>query len=106
MLKGRQFGTKNPKIRYARKKYFVRKLTNGEIVTRDWLLYSPSTGKVFCYVCRLFGINNAGCANQFTDGFDDWKNAIARITSHEKSKDHIAALSTMMERQQTTRIDE
>lgn len=105
ILKGRQFGEK---IRYARKKYFVRKLTNGEIVTRDWLLYSPSTGKVFCYVCKLFGYN-AGCANefcnQFTGGFDDWKNAISRITSHEKSKDHIVALSRMLQRQKSTRID-
>jgi len=51
-LKGRQFGDK---IRYARKEYFVRKLTNGEIIRRDWLIYSHSTGKVFCYVCKLFG---------------------------------------------------
>lgn len=70
----------------------MRKLTNCEIVShervRDWFIYSPSTGKVFCYVSRLFGYN-ASCANQFKDSFDDWKNAIARITSHRISKDHI-----------------
>ena len=92
LLKGRQCGDK---IRYAHKEYFVRKLTNGEIVRRDWLIYAPSCGKVFCYVCKLFG-SNAGSANeynnQFTTGFDDWKNATARISSHEKSKDHILLL--------------
>jgi len=46
LLMGRQFGDK---IRYAHKEYFLRKLTNGEVVKRDWLIYSPSTGKVFCY---------------------------------------------------------
>ncbi|XP_065665577.1 zinc finger MYM-type protein 5-like [Hydra vulgaris] len=94
-LKRRQFGEK---IRYVRREYFIRKLVNGEIVSRDWLIYSPSTGKVFFYICKIFGCkagsggtNNAP-RNQFITGFDDWKNVIARITSHEKSKDHFAAV--------------
>lgn len=110
-LKGRQFGEK---IRYVRKEYFIRKLANGEIVSRDWLIYSPSTGKVFCYICKVFVGCNTGCAssysappprNQFITGFDDWKNVIARITSHEKSKDHFVALSTMIQYKKSTRID-
>jgi hypothetical protein len=32
-LNGISFGDK---VRYARKDYFVRRLTNGEIVQRDW----------------------------------------------------------------------
>ena len=95
-------------IRYAHKEHFVRKLTNGEIVRRDWLIYAPSYGKVFCYVCKLFG-SNAGSAseynNQFTTGFDDWKNATARISAHQKSKDHIAALLMILQCQKSTRID-
>jgi hypothetical protein len=39
-LKGRSYGDK---VRYVRKKYFIRRLTNGEIVQRAWLIpvYSP-----------------------------------------------------------------
>ncbi|KZS04072.1 Uncharacterized protein APZ42_033041 [Daphnia magna] len=33
---------------------FRRKLLNGEIVARDWLIYSPSLGCVYCFVCILF----------------------------------------------------
>jgi hypothetical protein len=27
---------------------FRRKMANGELVKREWLVYSPSTGRVFC----------------------------------------------------------
>jgi hypothetical protein len=54
-LKGRSYGDK---VRYMRKEYFIRRLTNGEIVQRDWLIYSPSTGKTYCYVCKLFNDND------------------------------------------------
>jgi hypothetical protein len=53
-LKDRSYGNK---VRYARKKYSIRRLTNGEIVQRDWLIYSPSNGKTYCYVCKLFSDN-------------------------------------------------
>jgi len=46
-----QFGTKT---RYFRKEYFSRVLGNGECVNREWLIYSPSTGSVYCYVCKIF----------------------------------------------------
>ena len=42
------------KTRYVQRKFFVRKLANEESVTRDWLVYSPSTRNVYCYVCKLF----------------------------------------------------
>ena len=46
---------------------------------RDWLVYSPSTGNVYCYVCKLFGT----VSDSFSlNGFNDWKNA-HRITTHE-----------------------
>jgi hypothetical protein len=53
-LKGRSYGDK---VRYARKEYFIRRLTNGETVQKYWLMYSPSTGKTYCYVCKLFSDN-------------------------------------------------
>lgn len=37
---------------------------------RNWLLYSHSTRKVFCYPCMLF---ETGLHNLFIVGFNDWK---------------------------------
>jgi hypothetical protein len=47
----RWFGRKNPVKRCIQRSYFYREMTNGEQRNRDWLIYSPSTGKVYCYVC-------------------------------------------------------
>ena len=38
------------KTKYVQRKFFVRWLANEESVTMDWLVYSPSTGNVHCYV--------------------------------------------------------
>ena len=85
-LIGRQY---HDKVRYAKKNYFHRHLANGEIVKRDWSIYSPSTGKVYCYMCQLFSKDD----NQITTGFNDWKNATARIASHEQSKNHLQSVA-------------
>jgi len=50
-VSARHFGKKTI---YFRKEYFSRALGNGECVNRDWLIYSPSTGSVYCYVCKIF----------------------------------------------------
>ena len=36
------------------KNFFSRKLANGEIVPREWLLYSPAKGSAFCFASWLF----------------------------------------------------
>ena len=64
LLKGRKY---NDVTRYPRKDYFIRRLTNGEIIKRDWLIYSPSTGTVYCYICKLFHKVNE-IPNQFIIG--------------------------------------
>jgi hypothetical protein len=62
---------------------FERKLLNREKRPRKWLIYSPSTGKVYCGPCLLFG---AGTSFGKQDvGFNDWKNASIRLESHENS---------------------
>ena len=96
---GRQFGDKK---RFVQKEYFSRHLKNGEIVTRDWLIYSPSKGRVFCYVCKLFSNDQP---SQFITGFDDWKNDIVRISSHEHSKDHFCPVSNKSKYLKDNRID-
>ncbi|XP_065651119.1 52 kDa repressor of the inhibitor of the protein kinase-like [Hydra vulgaris] len=70
--------------RKCKKPLFERKTTNGEIINRSWLCFSPFNGSIFCFVCKLM----SKTCSQFThDGFCDWKHADNRIISHETSKD-------------------
>ena len=41
--------------RWFAKAYCFRALSNGEKVERDWLLYSKSPNRVYCFACKLFG---------------------------------------------------
>lgn len=107
----RWFGRKNPVKRCIQRSYFYREMTNGEQRNRDWLIYSPSTGKVYCYVCKVYQpsfqntCTSSECDKQFQSGFDDWKNAGARLALHERSRSHLAAVCRLMEVRESTRID-
>ena len=68
--------------RYLLKFCFSRELHNGEFVNREWSLYSPSTGSVFCSACTLFSITHS---NFSTFRFDDWKKVSKHISGHEKA---------------------
>ena len=61
------------KVRYFNKSLLRKVLPNGETASRDWLLYSPSTGKIFCFYCTLFGYSNPNTAAFSEKVFDDWK---------------------------------
>lgn len=70
--------------RYFSKSMFERKLHNGEKKLRNWLIYSETTGSVFCGPCLLF---NGGSQFGADEGFNDWKNS-RRIEEHENSDSH------------------
>jgi len=78
---------------------FTRILPNGESVNREWLIYSPSTGVVFCFVCFLFSTETTSPFS--TTGFKDWKNASALIGSHERNNHHGKCMLTYTERKST-----
>ncbi|XP_050508056.1 zinc finger MYM-type protein 1-like [Diabrotica virgifera virgifera] len=82
---------------------FDRKLANGEIVNRDFLIYSPSLGSLFCGPCKLF----SSTSTQFTEnGFSDWKHASARIKEHENSHVHYNSVIVYKQRAEAAgRID-
>lgn len=85
-----------------RKRNFVqsmifRKHVSGEKIKREWLMYSPSTGSVYCFPCILFGETH-NSRTQFSDGFSDWKNASQRMKMHEDSETHRACVQTMIKR--------
>ncbi|XP_050509357.1 zinc finger MYM-type protein 1-like [Diabrotica virgifera virgifera] len=80
--------------RSLRRNHFFRKMLNGEMKLRNWLLYSISKKSVFCIPCRLFRVQ----PTSFTTGFNNWKNAVIRLKQHEESKDHIANVLTFFNR--------
>jgi len=84
------------KTRYLTNIMFNRRLINGEIIVRSWLVYSPSLGVVFCGPCRIFQTSLE--TQLVTEGFNDWKNAISRFSYHENSKEHRDAIINLKHR--------
>lgn len=66
-----------------------RQLANGKIDKRDWVIYSPSLGVVFCFPCRLFGNVQQNVETFRTKGFKDFHNFQRSFKSHEISKVHL-----------------
>ncbi|XP_060845353.1 zinc finger MYM-type protein 1-like [Rhopalosiphum padi] len=84
------------KTRYLTNIMFNRRLINGEIIVRSWLVYSPSLGVVFCGPCRI--LQTSLETQLVTEGFNDWKNAISRFSYHENSKEHRDAIINLKHR--------
>ena len=81
-------------IRYCSSALFTRihPLTN-EKSNRTWLCYSPTNGKVYCFMCNLL----SSTQTDLYQGFNDWKNAKRAIEMHEKSPCHLAATLAYIE---------
>ena len=68
---------------------FTRRMQNGESINRSWMCFSPSTGRVYCFACKLMGAPQSQLTH---GGFCDWRHASARLVEHETSKDHLQAI--------------
>lgn len=84
---------------------FSRVMKNGELVLRKWLCFSPATGKVYCFVCKL--MQSPPYTSKLADqGFCDWKKVQEKVSSHENSPDHLSSLLSFTSRAtNATRID-
>lgn len=97
---------KPPETRKCKAEFFYKHLKNGDRVKRDWLLYSPSRGRVYCFVCKLFDTSSMSSNPFCCEGFNDWKHAADRISFHENSKNHRKCLLTFFKRSsEAGRID-
>lgn len=72
------------KERVVKEHMFFTKLPNGELKKREWLMYSNTTGCLYCVPCKLFHTRND---SSFCKGFNDWKNC-NRLKEHEQSAEH------------------
>jgi hypothetical protein len=85
--------------RFLTKSCFYRELRNGESVSREWLLYSPSEKSVYCFVCRLFASTTTARQSALCSvGFNDWKHAAQRLGEHENGECHQKCMFVYIER--------
>ncbi|XP_065643008.1 uncharacterized protein LOC136074601 [Hydra vulgaris] len=78
--------------RFLNPSVFKRVLPNGNVVDRDWLVYSPAKTCVFCFPCILFSSARSQLSGS---GFKDWKNMTQYLKSHEISAKHIQSVLTL-----------
>ncbi|KAJ8684862.1 hypothetical protein QAD02_020655 [Eretmocerus hayati] len=84
------------KIRKLQKSLFEYVLEkNGELIEREWMLYSPSTGAIFCFFCRLFSNKDISFSST---GFSDWRNDRRRVEEHENGSEHKDSIKIYMKR--------
>lgn len=104
-----EFIAKSERLIGDKKRFFTinhlyRTKCNQQKVKREWLVLSPSTGAIFCWICRLF--SKTVTALSSNTGFCDWSHTTVRLREHENSHSHREAVCQMMGRKQTSsRID-
>ena len=70
----RHFSSGKP-VRYCLQKLVVETKSNGEKYKREWWLYSPATGSVHCFICKLFAPKIFSHVVT-REGFSDWRNIL------------------------------
>lgn len=90
--------------RRCSKSLFFRVQMNGEKALRDWLCYSPRTGKLFCANCKLFA-KPEETSLFATSGYSKWKHAARNLSRHEVSVLHRNSLEKVCLQVLGKRID-
>ncbi|KAL4142232.1 hypothetical protein QTP88_004731 [Uroleucon formosanum] len=82
--------SKNEQKRKFSNKLYYRIMKNSEKIARNWLLYSKSHDRVYCFCCKLFSsqlkIPNPGSLTD--NGTSDWKHIALKLEQHENSSSH------------------
>lgn len=72
----------------------VKKISNGEKIYRNWLIYSKSINSVFCFCCKIFGNIRSAFSD---DGCSDWQHLSPNLERHEKSKKHFKCFKSWLD---------
>ena len=82
--------------RFLNPSAFTCVLPNGEVVTRDWLVYSPFKTSVFCFPYILFSSDRS--IKLCRSSNNDRKNINQTLKVHETSAKHIDSIVTLADR--------
>ncbi|XP_065662505.1 zinc finger MYM-type protein 1-like [Hydra vulgaris] len=72
--------------------YYNRKMKNGEIFERTWLIYSLNSNNVFCFCCKLFGITSS----PFRQRMNTWEGLSKKLKEHETCSAHFKCFEQWM----------
>lgn len=91
------------RTRHCTKTLFTRTHSlSGQKIDLRWLCYSKTTGRVYCFPCKLM----SDVDSSFTTGFNSWKNARHFIECHSRSDQHRKALvDTISRKTSGARVD-
>lgn len=67
----------------------------------EWLEYSPTIDRAFCFTCHAFAGNESKTDTFQVTGFANWKKATEKFREHQKSSVHIPAGLKIKSHQQT-----
>lgn len=91
-----------PYRRYCTLAMFTRvHARTGEQFGRNWLCYSKTSGRVYCFTCKLM----SPMRSKLTRGFNDWKHANKLLSNHENCKQHLDAMAALCARKSSRHID-
>lgn len=85
----------NADKRHFSAELYKRTLANGEQVPRQWLVYSKSRDKAYCFCCKLF--RNESGTKLASEGYSDWGHINSRLNNHETSPGHAANVKKWIE---------
>ena len=72
---------------------------SSNVFKREWLLYSPSQGRLYCFVCRLLSKKESRFA---TSGFNDWKHCSNVSIELENGEEHQKCMMAYLIRHKET----